>query len=177
MKKAIVISTSPKRFVWLNNLLQTLNNYQDYPILIFANEENYEHGNIKYALDIGLDEFFFLQDSVEIKNTDIFKIAFEDYEGRLVAVDPSFKSYLGKYTRKSLENACIPEKQDKITAVDTEQNLGDFLVRTNIDMVSLTTDFNKSNVFEEKFGRVNMILENEYLKKYKATWSREQIIN
>jgi len=175
MNQLILIATTPDRNQWSNNLLKTIKGYDKYPIMILS-DYSFEIGKIKQVMDhTNYDEFFFLQDSVEIKNRDIFDLVFETYKGKTVTIDPTMRSFLAKYRRDFINRYELPTAKTKMEAVDAE----DYLFQKHFfddTLVALTDNFNKSEVFEEKFGRINMILENDYIKKYKATWSREQII-
>lgn len=173
---AIIISTTPDRNQWLNNLLETIKGYDKYPVIILS-DYTFEIGKIKQVIEhMDYDEFFFLQDSCEVKDTSIFDLVFETYKGKTVTFSPTMRSFLAKYRRDFIGKLNFPEAKNKLEAVDAE----DWLYQQHFfdqTLVSLTDNFNKSDIFKKKFGRLNMILENEYLKKYKATWSREQIIN
>lgn len=175
MRQAIVVATTPDRYQWLNNLLQTLDGYDDWPIVIFS-DYLYEVGKIKKALLCGFDEFFLLQDSVEVLDASLFDLVFNQYKGKTVTVSPSMRSFLVKYRSDFLENIILPPiPKNKIEAVDAEDYLFYQHTREDDTVVSLTDDFNKSSVFQEKFGRKNMVVTCRWLKKYKATWNRQQL--
>ena len=74
--------------------------------------------------------------------------------------------YLGIYSRGELDRLGIPEAKSKRDAVKYES---EWLPEFRCEV--LCTDFWDSERFEMRHGRKNMILENEYMIKYKATWA------
>lgn len=172
MRQAITICTTPTSYEKLNNLLITINGYDKYPIIILS-DYSFEIGKIKQMLNTDYDEFFLLQDTIEVKDPEIFEIVFSK-QGKTVTLDPTMRSYLVKYQKTFLSTLDIPDAKTKLDSINIEdwlyhQHLADTTVHC------LTDNFNKSDVFEEKFGRLNMVLENKWLKKYKSIWSRSQL--
>lgn len=174
MRQSIVIATTPSTNEQLVNLLSSLHGYDSYPIIIYS-DYSYEIGKIKRAAQDGYDEFFLLQDTIEVKDPYVFSEAFEKYRGRTVTVDPTMRSFLCKYRKSFLDKLELPIAKTKLDAVDAEDWLFREHAKLDKTVACLMSNFNKSNVFEEKFGRENMVLENEYFKKYKGTWSRSQL--
>lgn len=174
MRQAIIIATTPNRYQWLNNILQTISNYSDYPIIIFS-DYSFETGKIQQAMKLGYDEFVLLQDSIEVKNTSIFDLMFQKHQGHTVTIDPTMRSFLVKYRSSVLNQYRFTNVTTKLQAVDEEDRLFRFHSNNDPSVICLTQEFNKSGVFEDKFGRNNMVVENTWFKKYKSIWSRSQL--
>lgn len=174
MSKAIVICTTPKSTHWLHNLLDSFQGYDKFPIIILS-DYGYELGKINFIhKHTDITEFFFLQDTIEIKNPSIFDKGFT-FAGS-VSWDSGFKSYLGKYRREILDKCTIPLPKSKMDSVVFEETFNWEYISKEPKGWTLHDDFSKRDVFEDKFGRKNMIIEDEYLKKYKGTWSRDMIV-
>lgn len=171
--KAIVVCTTPKTTNWLNNLLTSFRGYDKFPIVILS-DFTYELGKINFIHKMTcITEFFLLQDSLEIKDPSIFEKGFT-YAGS-VAWDAGLKSYLGKYRREILDKCHIPLPKTKMDSVVFEESFNyEYLAKEPKKWV-LHDDFCHSTVFEEKLGRTNMVLEDEYLKKYKHIWNRDMV--
>jgi hypothetical protein len=177
MNKAIVIGSTTKS-VWLENCLRSFNGYKDYPILVVVNDD-FECGKLRWVVEnTDIEEIFLLHDTVEIKDPVFFNDAFEKYEGVGVALtdEPTiYGMFLGKYRREILSKIEIPITKTKIEAVDAEMDFNKLYAENESRVVVYCPDLRNTEVFEEKFGRKNMVLENKYIKKYKATWSRDQL--
>jgi hypothetical protein len=173
MSKAIVICTTPKTTDWLNNLLTSFKGYDKFPIVILS-DYSYELGKINYIHKTTcITDFFLLQDSIEIKDPSIFEKGFA-YSGS-IAWDSSFKSYLGKYRREILDKCNIPTPKTKMDSVVFEETFNWEYISKEPKGWFLHDDFSKRDVFEDKFGRTNMVIEDEYLKKYKHIWNRDMV--
>lgn len=173
MYKAIVICTTPNTEKWLNNLMSTLHGYSNYPIVVLS-DFTYELGKINFIhKHTDITEFFLLQDSIEIKDPSIFDKGF-NFSGS-VAWDAGLKSYLGKYRRIILDQCHIPLPKTKMDTVVFEETFNMEYLSKEKNGWTLHEDFCHSDKFEEKFGRLNMILEDQYLKKYKGCWSRDMV--
>ena len=126
MKLGIVVCTYVGYENWLQNLLNPFkggsayplyvvmngvknlpdkNGYLDafkkcflqYPVSLLEGTDNFEVGAIHdVILQTDLDEFLFLQASMEVKDFEIFEIVFRQYLGRSVAITPKFFHFLGK---------------------------------------------------------------------------------
>lgn len=199
MYKGIVIITHWRNSVWLENLLESLKDYDKYPIYIVTTDyakahndykewirglnnviidesDSFELGAIKKIYhDTLLDEFLLLQDTCYIKDTSLFDLVFVDGS---VGFEENYLSYLGKYERKVLEQMGIPDIRNKEQSVKAE---GDFnkeyvrLANPKILFPSFGWEHYDKARFEYKFGRKNLVCENKYLIKYKGTWSSDRL--
>jgi len=82
---------------------------------------------------------------------------------------------MGIYDRKLLKKTGIPEVRTRAEAVYFEVRWVEDYILAAGEISVFFSDLNDSDIFEEVFGRTNMVLENDYLKKYKGTWSRSQL--
>lgn len=171
--KAIVICTTPKNTQWLHNLLNSFQGYDKFPIVILS-DYGYELGKINWIHKTTcITEFFLLQDTTEIKDPSIFEKGFT-YAGS-VSWDSGLKSYLGKYRRLILDQCHIPLPKTKMDSVVFEESFNyEYLAKEPKKWI-LNENFSSSEKFEEKFGRVNMVLEDQYLKKFKHIWNRDMV--
>ena len=173
MKQVIVIATTPNRYRWLANCLETLKGYDKYPLMVIS-DFNWELGKIRFVYEnTNIDEFFLLHDSCEVKDPSLFDLVFEKHRGESVAFSDHpvvFGMYLGKYRREILEKMDIPIVRDKKGAIYWEEKFNIDYVQLDPATVLLFDDFRHTTIFEEKLGRKNMKVENEYLVKWKGTW-------
>jgi hypothetical protein len=176
MNQAIVIGSTTRTKNWLQNCLSSFGKYDKYPIIVVVNDD-FELGKLKWAYDnTNLDEIFLLHDTVEIKDTSIFDIAFKDNIGSSFAManQPVYMGmFMGKYRREILSQMNIPITKTKLEAVMAEMSFNSEYAGKEQRKAIIDNPIHDGNIFEEKFGRTNMILENKYLKKYKGTWTLE----
>ena len=84
----------------------------------------------------------------------------------------AFGMYLGIYSRATLDKVGIPVAQSKEDAIrhEVEWHL-DYCRNESVEvMFPELTDHNAKGT-EEHHGRINLVLENDYLIKYKGTWA------
>lgn len=170
MKRGIVITTHKSTELFLIDLLKSLQDCK-YPIVIVYNtdEDNqYERRGLETGRDL-FDEFIYLHDTVLIKDISLFDKLF--YINGMISIAPNFLMYLGKYESKRLREVNIPQVWDKKGAIAME-----FWLRTVFPCPCFDPNFVDGNhTFGEKHNRKNMIIENDFLIKYKSTWSMEQV--
>lgn len=170
MAQAIAIIHKKGRSLWLNDLLDSIST--DYPIII-TNHDGWMIDGVKKAFETtNFDEIFFLNESMIIKDNAIWDIVFKQFKGKSVAIGDKYLMCLGKYLRKYVEQTEFPVVNSK----EEDVKLGEFgwnnqymdLDSTYSQIYSMTDTFEK---YEYKYRRSNMILENEYFKKWKGTWN------
>lgn len=123
------------------------------------------------------DEFFVLHDSCIIKDNLLWHVVFNGYAGQSVALatHPTIMGmFLGKYLTKIVQKLEPPVAKDKTHAVELEESYNQSYCQEDYP-ITVDNPLTISDVFEEKYGRKNMILENRWIKKYKGTWNREMI--
>jgi hypothetical protein len=173
MKQAIVVGTRPDRKDQLKNCLNSLNTSYD---VLTVDCDGYEVGKIKWVLNnTDLDEFIFLQDTIEVKNPRFIDICFALPQSVSICNYPFlFGCYLGKYKRSVLEKMSLPEIKDKLGSVEYEMQIGLDYCRFEKPF-ELFDDLEDVDNFVEKWGHKVMKIENDYLIKYKTCYNRDQI--
>lgn len=162
--KGIVIATREESRQFLEELLKSIKT--DYPIYICWEGlgrpmDSYELGAIKKAKEL-FSEFIFLQDSCIIKDNTLFDKLFE-IEGNVFLTKGSYH-YMGKFCSKDLHN--LPGASSKAESISRELNwLPHPHKHFEPDLIVHT------DVFEEKHGQRRMRLENDYIIKWKGTYS------
>jgi hypothetical protein len=192
MSQGIVICTVAKRTAILHNVLKTFNGYHRYPIYIVINDAGNEHtfnltwlrefyrtlplstnhfelGAIKAASE-HLDEFFFLHDTCEVKDLDIFDAAFSSPFS--VAYGPYFSGYIGKYRREILSQMEIPLPTSKDEAIEQEFKFTRAYAALDGNVLVMDPTFKQGpeNRIVERYGRKNLLIEGKWLRKYQGTW-------
>lgn len=163
VSKGIVISSSEYSRPFLEDLLKSLKT--DYPIYICWEglgrpEGSFELGAIKKGSEL-FDEFVYLHDTVVIKDNSLFDKLFAT-EGHVLFTKRGYH-YFGKYVSNDLP--VIPEVTNKQEAIHWEIR---WFTKPHT-ILDHELPFHVER-FEEKHGRINMVLENDYLIKYKGTW-------
>lgn len=159
---------------WLDDLLYSIQT--TYPIII-SNHDGWVMDAIRLAFEnTPFDEIFFLNTSMIVKDNAIWDIVFKEYAGRSVAVGDKFLMHLGKYRREIAEKTNYPIIRNKMDEV----YLGEFgwtkeYIALEPDYVHVQPITDTFKVYEEKHGRRNMILENDYFKKWKAHWDASSL--
>jgi hypothetical protein len=201
VRDGVVICTHPENVLFFENLAESLNGFAVYPVHVVVNgcpemvpeywsrlktatqrfdchtmtvkpEDTFELGALETARDDGkFDQIFLLQDSCEVKNPDLFRLAFEEYRGRTVALGHNLFMFLGKYLRQILDVIELPQIRTKGESIRHEVEFNHRYLQRDPAAVFLQPQLCDGSVFEEKFGRRNMILENPWIKKYKGKWS------
>lgn len=112
------------------------------------------------------DEFILLQDSVMLYNVDLIQEMFS-YDNRSVFLSSWGQNYFGKYLSRILNKMELPLIKSKADSVYYEREF--FKEYSNIEKPIIIHDgiLENTNVFEYAYGRNNMIINNEYFKKYK----------
>lgn len=162
---------------WLKKLY-TLTGEQDWHLYL-QGYDSFEIGGIKIALETtSWDEFFLLQDTFEVKNIDLFKQLFEDFAGRSVSYNPYLQMYLFKYRREILNKIEIPEVRTKREAIRLEEVFNREYEKADGNLHIFNPRFRDDSYYgnyEDRFGRKNLRMEDDYLIKRKGTWTTEQI--
>lgn len=166
MRSGIVIGTTGDGQEWVDRLKTTLRT--DLPVVTVR---AWELECIAYGAG-RFDEFVFLPQSTEILDNDIWRVVFEEHAGRSVSLAQHpgpFGMYLGKYRSeilRCLEMPIITNKRDAIFWED----------RWTVPYISMEPDFAvlgdlpHSNVFEFRNGRINMVVENAWIRRFKGSW-------
>ena len=174
----IVISTTPGRESWLRDCLESIKR----PVIVISNF-NYELGKIKFIYEnTNLSFFLLLQDSVIVKNDKFFDLMFEAAGMGSAAVtnDPHiFGMYMGVYTRQTLAKTGIPNCNSKKEAIEYEISWHERYVNFEPTLPVVFPELNDSRAAKKELrhGRLNLVLENDYLIKYKGNWGQKPALD
>jgi hypothetical protein len=121
------------------------------------------------------EELCHLHDSCFIKDRSVFDLAFER-KGVSVSFSQGFLMYIGKYVRPVLLRCGIPWVGSKRSDVRNEFDWNRrYIACAQPNYVELFPDWTDCDRFVEQFGQRRMMLENEYLIKWKGTWHTSMI--
>lgn len=174
MKRAIVIGSyhgSP----WLVDCLASLP--KNIPALVVC-EYGYECGKLSWIMrNTILDEFLFLPDTTIVKTHEwIYQALSATNQSFSVNAEPGvFGSFMGKYTRAILGVMQIPVTIDKWSAVLAEAKFGEDYVKLAGRVDILFPELRTGDKFEERHGRMNAVLENEHIVKYKGAFDADSL--
>jgi len=115
-------------------------------------------------------EFIFLPDSTEVLDPlDLVERCFSHHRSVSLSQFPApFGMYLGKYRSDHVQQLGVPLVPDKVAAVryETEWTRQYASIAAYENLGNLP----HSNTFEQRHGRLNMVCENRWLRRYKASW-------
>lgn len=167
----IVVATTPGRENWLKQCLESI----ERPVMVLS-DFTFELGKIKWVFDnTKIQRFMFLQDSVVIKNQKIFELLDEDKGSIALTNDPCmYGMYLGVYEKNTLEMIDIPLPKSKDESISLELSWTESYCRAARNVRLAFTDLTDSRAKRKEvlFGRENLVLENEFLIKYKGNWGQ-----
>lgn len=168
-----------------------LDEFAHLPIQATTLRENYGEFGVLVAMDrvSRCDNVFLLSHSCEIKDPTLFEIVLKDlpYESSVaLSYLPYYRthayrvwtSFLGKYRRDVLRDIAFELYAPRSVF---EFHLAEICMThtygiADPDVHVLFPDFVEAEVFEEKFGRRVMKIENSYLIKWKSHWNLDQLI-
>lgn len=160
-----IVVISHKGSPWIDECLESIG---DYPVHVIDGGDSFDPAAFYYARDRGLSEFILWHDTAMVKNREMLSL-FSRTPGN-VALMPGFLSCMGKYVVSTIPP--LPDKpHGKHAAVRFETH---YLRQIQPDTV-LFPNMYDTNVFEDKNGRNNMIIENEYFKKYKGYYNLDLV--
>ena len=176
--QGIVIVTSDETSSFYRDCLSSLENL-NYPKITHRNTKknnSFEIGGIITGME-QFDEFALLHDTLFIKDLSIFDVVFNKYKNKSVSFGKSYFMYLGKYRTEVLLRMKLPIVKTKRQAVGQEFIFTENYIKNEEPekYVELWSDFKNTDQFIVKHGRNNMLIENDYLVKYKGTWKPEMI--
>lgn len=167
----IVIGTTPSREMWLSDCLASIK--RD---VIVVSDFNFELGKIDWMVrNTNFDKFLLLQDSVVVKDDSFFDKIFA-FEGSVsINQCPSwYGSYMGIFERQPLIDSQYPLPKTKREAVLFEWQWTPKYCKAAGSVVVMFPEFRDQNAtgIVMRHGRENLVLENEYLIKYKGNWGQ-----
>lgn len=171
MKQAILILHHNGSRGWLEDCLDSI--VTDYPIVISNHSGWCMTGIQKVFETTDYDELCILNETMICKDNSVWDIIFKENEGKSVMLGQGYLMFFGKYLRKHiLPFPEVKTKRDDVLLGEDEWSKG--YGRLPIEHVQLQPLYD-TNVFEEKNGRNNMVLENDFFKKYKGSWSLDMV--
>lgn len=176
--QAIVVIHHRADSVWLNECLNSIKT--DYPVLVSNHEGWVMEGVKKMWETTGYKELVFMNESMICKDNEIWDIVFKQYKGKSVMLGDRFLMFFGKFRRPMVDQLLFPQVHDKYEDVI----LGEggwcrqyYELNDHIAIEPLTDpDITDESNFEMKHGRKNLVLENRYFKKHKATYNMETLL-
>lgn len=165
-----VVATTPGREKWLAQCITSLFARD---VLVVSLEHGYELGKIQWVYEhTDIERFLFLQDSVEVLS-DGFWARLNEFDGSVALLsDPDkYGSYMGVYERSILQYCDWPDVSGKADSIAHEiMWTRDYCARAG-DIPVMFPELRDAAGFEtERFGRNNLVLENQYFRKWKGTW-------
>jgi hypothetical protein len=165
----IVIGSSPDRQRWLADCSASIK--RDHIAVVSF---GFELAKIGWVIDnTNADRFLFLQDSWVIKDQAFWDLLDKQPGSVAINSDPYFYGcYAGVYERSVIEEIGVPEITTKREAIDNEIAWHKRYVEVAGEPVVLFPDLTDARATRqvERHGRINLLLENDYLAKYKGTW-------
>jgi len=166
----IIIGTTPDRSHWLKDCINSLKQ----PCVVIS-DFDFELGKLKWASKQLSERFFFFQDSIVFKQTDWVFDLLNNYEHVSLTSDPVvYGTYMGIYDPKILRELEIPIPISKKQSIEYELSWTKTYVEkvgsVHVAFPDLTDS--KATRKEIKHGRENLVLENDYLIKFKGDWGQ-----
>lgn len=174
VRKGVIVCTHENnKNTWLKDCLKSLKGI-DIDIYTNTNENNhYEGGAIIYGYE-NYDEFWIIPDTVIVKDTAKLLECLDD-TGTSYSAGPWFISCVAKLRREVLDKIgiCDPPNSKKEAIFVEIKYLREVYQNAEPNHIVLDNAFNDGDLFEDKHGRTNMLLESDTFKKYKGTWHME----
>ncbi len=165
----IVVGSSPDRQEWLADCSGSIK--RDHIAVV---NTGYELGKIRWVIEnTNADRFLFLQDSWLIKDEGFWDLLQAHSGSVAINSDPYyFGCYAGVYERSVIEQIGVPVMADKREAILNEIDWHKAYVGIAGEPTVLFPDLTDNNATGtvDRHGRINLVLENKYIAKYKGTW-------
>lgn len=170
---ATFIATSTGRGGWVAQALDSVPGD-----CVVVSGGGYEIGKLRWIVEnTSVERFLFLQDSVLVSPA--LYALLSDFDGSVALLsDPvPFGCYLGVYERDILLRVGFPNICSKREAVDAEISWTSAYCREAGNVPVLFPELRDSNAVRHavRHGRENLVLENEFMTKFKGTWRYDQI--
>lgn len=171
-RQAILILHHKTSRGWLEDLLDSIDT--TYPIIISNHQGWCMNGIQKFYENNDYDEVCILNESMIVKDNDLWRIIFEENKGKSVMLGVDYTMFTGKYlTEHILPFPDVKTKRDDVLLGEDQWCRG--YSRQPIEHILLDPLHDTFQEFEEKNGRNNMILENQWLKKFKGHWDLSMV--
>jgi len=167
----IVICTTPGREMWLADCLASIK--RD---VIVLSDFTYELGKIDWMVkNTSFERFLILQDSVVVKDDSFFDKIFDFDSSVSINQCPTwYGSFMGIFERKPLIEVGVPLPKSKREVVELEYQWTPKYCAAAGKVTVMFPEFRDENAsgIVMRHGRENLLLENEYLIKYKGNWGQ-----
>ncbi len=165
----VVIGSSLGREDWLAECSASINR-NHIAVISFG----FELAKIAWVIkNTNADRFLFLQDSWKIKDKTFWDLLDDTSGSVAITADPYYYGcYAGVYERWVIDQIGLPVITSKREAIDNEIAWHKDYVKVAGKPLVLFPELKDSNATRqvEKHGRTNLVLENDYIVKYKGTW-------
>ena len=167
----IVICTTPGREMWLADCLASIK--RD---VIVLSDFTFELGKIDWLVkNTNFDRFLILQDSVVVKDDSFFDKVFA-FEGSVsINQCPTwYGSFMGIFEREPLLKVGVPIPNNKRDVVRLEYEWTPQYCAAAGSVIVMFPELKDENASGKviRHGRENLVLENDYLIKYKGNWGQ-----
>lgn len=170
VKTEIVLMAFPGREVWLDQCMKSIGK-RDVMIL---SGYGHELDKIRWVYEnTNIDRFLLLQDSMVIKDQTFFDLALSHPKSVAFSNCPvKFGMYMGVFCRETLAKTNMPVVRDKEHGIELEISWANEYSYHEPDAPLLFETFHDHHAkgVVNLHGRRNLVLENEYIIKYKGTW-------
>jgi hypothetical protein len=165
----VVVGSSPDREHWLADCSGSIKREH-----IAVVNTGFELGKISWVINnTNAERFLFLQDSWLIKDEGFWNLLDEHSGSVAINSDPYyFGCYTGVYERWVIDEIGVPFMRDKREAIKNEIDWHKSYVEVAGEPPVLFPDLTDKNStgIVDRHSRMNLVLENDYIAKYKGTW-------
>ena len=170
MKTEIVLMTFPGREVWLDQCIKSIGKRD----VVVLSGYGHELDKIRWVCEnTNIERFVLLQDSMIIKDQSFFELAMSNPKSVAFSNCPvKFGMYMGVFCRETLLKTHMPVVRDKEHGIELEVSWANEYSHYEPDAPLLFDKFHDhyANGTKQLHGRINLVLENDYIIKYKGTW-------
>lgn len=167
----IFVGTATGRGEWLEQCAASL---KGHPFTAVSDDATWELGKIKFIHENYRPErFLFIHDSVEILDEGFFGLIEATTGSVALFGDPvPFGMFMGVYERNVLDNVPLWQPTSQESSVRAELLWTTRYARATSGYHVLFPEVcdKRATRTVERFGRKNLVLENQVIRKYKATW-------
>jgi hypothetical protein len=168
----VVVATAPGREHWLNDCLKSMPNID----VMVLSDFTFELGKIKWLRDnTTIDRFLLVQDSIIFKKESLIADLFAT-EGSVCLINcpRRYGCYFGIYEMDVIRMMDVPTVSTKAESIRYEYEWNESYA-TNAGRVTIAFDDLLDSMAKgvvEHHGRPNLLIENDYVIKYKGDWGQ-----
>jgi len=172
LKQGIVVATSQGRESWVREILESITA----PCLVLS-MPGFELGKLEWVFNnTDLDRFIFLQDSLVIRDEEMFETLFATPGSSCIMCDPGhFGSYLGLYERTTLSEVGFPICHTKEDSIRNEIEWTEKYMDVAGEISHPLGIMHNEVITVRKFRRENRVYINEFYEKWKGDWNQKTI--